>query len=60
MFKSALGIAFLKADMQAYERLLAVMEVSDQLLSAKAREIQDNEKMEALYPFVKATSDKKV
>jgi hypothetical protein len=60
LFKAALGIAWEKKDFQTYERLLAVMEVSDQLLSEKARDIEDDAKMEKLYPFVKATHENKV
>lgn len=60
MYKAALQIAWEKKDFQTYERLVGVMEVSDQLLSEKAREIMDDEKMMALYPFVTATHDNKV
>lgn len=59
MYKAALQIAWVKQDFQLYERLIDVMEVSDQKLSEKAREIMDDEKMMALYPFVKATHEDK-
>jgi hypothetical protein len=60
LFKAALGIAWEKKDFQTYERLLGVMEVSDQLLGEKARDIEDDAEMMKLYPFVKATHEDKV
>lgn len=55
MFKAALMIAWEKKDFQAHERLMGVMVVSKEKLCEKAREIEDDAKMEELYPFVKAT-----
>jgi hypothetical protein len=60
MYKAALEVAWTKKDFQSYERLMACMEVSDQKLSEKARDIMDDAKMESLYPFVKATHEDKV
>jgi hypothetical protein len=60
MYKAAMQIAFVKNDHQTYERLLACMEVSDQLLSEKARDIEDDAKFEVLYPFTEATHENKV
>jgi hypothetical protein len=60
MFKSAMMIAHLKQDFKTFDRLMACLEVSDQLLSAQAREIEDDEKFTALYPFTKATHEDKL
>ena len=50
--------AYERKDTETFTRLVAMIEVSDQLLGAESRQVKDNAKMMELYPFVEATSTK--
>lgn len=47
--------AYKKGDMDTYNRLVAMLEVSDQKLGEKARDLKSDELMMTLYPHVEAT-----